>query len=162
MTEPKKPISFTAHLEVDLWEERADARRLAREREVEQRERVQKALRADEDARKRAWIEAGHETRQPPEYRGRVFDHADRDGVHPTAFPPLRNSPQDSLSDEFIAFQAYNQTTFASHPRYYCVRCQARYNARDGGLCGPCIAATDEVGQMRKRFSREVQTEYPL
>ena len=68
----------------------------------------------------------------------------------------------EQTRDEFIAFQAYNQTTFASHPRYYCVRCQARYNARDGGLCGPCIAATDEVGRMRKRFSREVQTEYPL
>jgi len=162
VTEPKKPISFTAHLEDDLREELAVSRRQRRETEVEQRERLQKALRADEDARKRAWIEAGHETRQPPEYRGRVFDHADRDGVHPTAFPPLRNSPQDSLSDEFIAFQAYNQTRYRSHPQYYCVRCTWRYNARDGGLCGPCIAATDEVGQMRKRFSREVQTEYPL
>jgi hypothetical protein len=162
---PDRPISFTDHLDppdhlAELAAEQARVRRQNQVAQQRQREREWAAQRADADARKRAWIEGGNETRQPPEYRGRVFDVADRDGVHPTAFPPLRTSPQEGLSEEFIAFQAYNQTSYRTHPHYYCVRCTIRYNARDGGLCGPCIAETDpdEVGRRRRRRQ---PVEYP-
>jgi hypothetical protein len=117
---------------------RARARRPDPE-QAERAERERRVQRALEDDEKRALIEDGADPRQPPEYRGHVFDHADSDGVHPTAFPPLRWGPQDGLSDEFIAFQSYNGTTYEKNPEYYCVRCRIRYNARAGGLCGPCI-----------------------
>jgi hypothetical protein len=71
-------------------------------RDAEQEERERKVRRVIEDDAKRARIEAGEDHRQPPEYRGHVFEHADADGVHPTAFPPLRWGPQEPLSDEFI------------------------------------------------------------
>lgn len=124
-------------------------------RDSNRRAREQLALRARAlaiavaDRKKRLYIEAGLDHRQPPEYRGRAFDHADRDGVHPSAFPPMRNGPQDGLSEEFIAFQAYNQTRIETHPDYYCPRCKIRYNARDGALCGPCVGA------------KATQAEYP-
>jgi hypothetical protein len=90
--------------------------------------------------RKRKHIEDGLEERQPPEYRGRVFEYADRDGMEPSAFPPYRWGPQEGLSEEFLAFRAQTSPTFATHPQYYCPRCRWRYNARDGALCGPCLA----------------------
>jgi hypothetical protein len=139
----RQPISFVDHLDPpdQPWSPPSESPRRYRPTEEmrEQLARERKLQRAMEDDRTRAWIEAGNETRQPPEYRGRVFDHADSDGVHPTAFPPLRWGPQDSLSEEFVAFQAYNGTTVETHPHYYCVTCRIRYNARDGGRCGPCI-----------------------
>lgn len=137
-------------------------------RRVSQQDRRREYLtqRAVEDAEKRAWIAEGHDLRQPPEYRGRVYDVPDRDGVHPTAFPPLREGTE--LTEEFIAFQAYNQTRYETHPQYYCVDCKIRYNARDGGRCGPCLSKIAPV-QPPLRGSSSVRsrpqtadTQYPL
>lgn len=169
--DPEPPISFTDHLDPPddqhllegpelLALEQAGIRRANREALRRQKERERLAQRAEEDARKRAWIEDGNETRQPPEYRGYVFDVPDRDGVHPTAFPPLREGAGGELSDEFIAFQAYNQTRYETHPQYYCPRCRIRYNARDGALCGPCIGEIDPDELARRRRRRE-RPEYP-
>lgn len=132
----------------------------------EQAERSRKLQRAMEDERKRAWIEAGNDTRQPEEYRGRVFDHADADGVHPTAFPPLRWGNQEPLSEEFIEFQAHNGTTYLTHPEYYCVACRIRYNAREGGMCGPCIGREQALAARQTALFDDVPTqprlpEYP-
>lgn len=145
-------VSFTDHLDRDdpisLPEVRAarlHARALAREKQEAER----RAQLVEEDRRKRAYIQAGLETRQPPEYRGTVWDVGTRDGVRPTAFPPLRDAPQEGLSDAFIAFQAHNQTRYETHPNYYCVQCKIRYNARDGGRCGPCIGR-DQPAQDRR------------
>jgi hypothetical protein len=156
--------SFTDHLDPDdiisLPEVRS-ARALARTRAREQQERERRALLAEADRAKRAWIEAGNEMRQPPEYRGRVWETADRDGVHPTAFPPMRPNAQEPPSEEFLAFQAHNQTRYETHPQYYCVECKIRYNARDGGRCGPCIGKDLPV---QVRYGRRVPppTEYPV
>jgi len=155
MDSPSKPISFVDHLDPpdqpfsevpSRWRpgERGPSVRGPQGPTAEMREQVErdrKLKRAIEDEKKRAWIEAGNELRQPPEYRGRVFEHVDHDGVHPTAFPPLRWGPQEGLSDEYIAFQDWNQTRYETHPDSYCVACTIRYNARPGGKCGPCIGA---------------------
>jgi hypothetical protein len=159
-------ISFTDHLEppddevLSLPEVRA-ARLHARERAREKLEAERRAQMVEEDRRKRASIQAGEETRQPPEYRGVVWDVGTRDGFRPTAFPPLRDAPQEGLSDAFIAFQAHNQTSYATHPQYYCVDCKIRYNARDGGRCGPCIGKDVPI---QIRHGRRVQSppEYPI
>lgn len=131
------------------------------------RRRVERrVLGAIDDVAKRAWIEAGCEERQPPEYRGQVWEVADRDGVHPTAFPPLRESAGGELSEEFIDFQRYNQTRYETHPHYYCVRCQIRYNARDGGMCGPCLgetqSETQSPGSPSKSRKSSDDFQYPL
>jgi len=115
--------------------------------ERERRERERRVIRALEDQRRARWIASGADIRQPPEYRGRVFDTADHDGVHPTPFPPLRDEVGGELTDEFIAFQAHNQTRYATHPEYYCVRCHIRYNARDGGMFCHCIGETETQEQ---------------
>lgn len=158
--------SFTEHLEdpedalLSLPHIRnARARVRAHARLTMERER--RALMIEADRQKKAWIQEGNETRQPPEYRGQVFDVADRDGVHPTAFPPLRDAPQEGLSDAFIDFQNHNQTRYETHPQYYCVECKIRYNARDGGRCGPCIGK-DEPTQIRAGRKVQPPTEYPL
>jgi hypothetical protein len=125
------------------------ARRLEnRLAEAKQRRREDRVQIAREDAARRAFIEAGLDLRQPPEYRGHVFDHADAHGVHPSAFPPYRDEPQGPLTDAFVAFQNYATQTPETHPHYFCVQCRIRQNARDGGRCGRCI--------------RDAPTEYPL
>lgn len=164
---PEPPISFTDHLDPpddsDLLDDprveslgtyQRGIRQQARDvlRQARQRERL--AQRALEDQEKRAWIEAGNEIRQPPEYRGRVFSTADRDGVHPTAYPPLRESAGGELTDEFIAFQAHNQVRYETHPEYYCVACKIRYNARDGGMCGPCLGERTKTADSTPRSRR--------
>jgi len=161
-------ISFTEHLEPDeaeilsLPEFRA-ARQAARDARLAQERRERRAQRAEADRKKREWIEQGNETRQPEEYRGHVWDTPDRDGVHPTAFPPYRDEPQGSLSDAFIAFQNHNATRYETHPQYYCVECTIRYNTRDGGRCGPCIGAHEppEI-QPRRRLAHRPPPEYPI
>lgn len=128
-------------------------------------ERERLALRAEEDRKKRAWIEAGNDLRQPPEYRGRVYDTADRDGVHPTSFPPMRDAAGGELTDEFIAFQAHNQLTYEKDPEHYCVECTIRFSARPGGRCGPCISRDPAYQQMLmfapRRTRRKGGPEYP-
>lgn|SRR5262245_2853717 len=126
-----------------IAEQRRRVDRWGRDREQAEAER--RVQRLWEDAEQRAWIEAGNDERQPEEYRGRVFDHADNEGVHPSSFPPYRWDPQEGLCEEFIAFQAHNQTTYEKNPRYYCVRCRIRYNARDGGMCGPCLGELEQA-----------------
>lgn len=169
MSDDQPPISFIEHLHppdvnYQVLPERPPARRwIPTEEQRQQRERERRAQLAEADRKKRAWIEDGNETRQPPEYRGQVFDVADRDGVHPTAFPPLRGSPQEGLSDEFIAFQAHNQVTYATHPDYYCPVCTIRYNDRPGNRCGPCQGKLQAIDAHGRRKNRRVpsQTEYP-
>jgi hypothetical protein len=124
------------------------ARRFSNRRAQRQQQRIEDhALAARDDAEKRAWIEAGNDLRQPPEYRGTVFDHADHAGVHPSPFPPYRDELQGPLSEAFVDFQNYATQTPETHPRYFCVQCKIRHNARDGGRCGRCI--------------RDSPTEYP-
>lgn len=158
-------VSFAAHPDpsdaelADLADYQRDLKDANRARLRALRERERLARRAIEDAAKRAWIAGGNEVHQPPEYRGVVFEHADRDGVHPTAYPPLRESVGGELSAEFIAFQAHNQTRIATHPQYYCGRCRIRYNARDGGLCGPCLGETQPQDTTAR--SRRTRTDGP-
>ena len=68
-------------------------------------------------------------------------------------------------ADEFIAFQAHNQTSYETHPDYYCVECKIRYNARPGGRCGPCISKDPEYQQMLlfgpRRARQQKRPEYP-
>lgn len=166
-----KTVSFTEGW--DPEDEDGDAPSLAvyqqqvreHNRRVSQQDRRREYLaqRAVQDAEKRAWIADGNELRQPPEYRGRVYDVPDRDGVHPTAFPPLREGAGAELSDEFIAFQAHNQTRYETHPQYYCVDCKIRYNARDGGRCGPCLSKIPEsMASPRRAGTRPASPQYPL
>lgn len=138
---------------------RRDARRKA---DRAQRERERLAQIAEEDRKKRAFIASGQDTRQPPEYRGIVYDVGTRDGVRPTAFPDYRDEPQGPLSEAFIAFQAHNGTTYATHPEYYCVVCHIRYNARPQGLCGPCIGKRDGVTYGRGRNGRRGEAQPTL
>ena len=116
------------------------ARRLQNRRAQDKQKRAEDhVLQARADADRRARIEAGNDLRQPPEYRGVVFEHADATGVHPSAFPPYRDDPQGPLTDAFIAFQAYATQTPETDPDYFCVQCRVRQNARVGGRCGRCI-----------------------
>lgn len=150
--DPQKPISFTRHLEPDVGARPRAWTGPARPEpaEAERQRRLQIVI---ADQKRRAFIEAGLDTRQPPEYRGRVFDHADRDGVHPSAFPPMRWEPQGPLSDEFIAFQNYATQTPETHPAYFCPSCTIRANSRSGARCGRCQVAAETTAPTSRQLA---------
>jgi hypothetical protein len=101
---------------------RQDQRQEKREREELERQYIFNA----QQARRRMWIENGMDKRQPPEYRGHVFERVSKEGRHFEATPEMR--ADHDLTDEFIAFQNYQgQRVREEHPEYYCEECHERY-----------------------------------
>jgi hypothetical protein len=105
-------------------------RGLRRDREHEERARadLEKRLVFNSQQQKRKHqIEMFGDPRQPPEYRGKVFERASRDGIHYDATPDMRDASHE-LTTEFIDFQNYNSARIrAAHPEYYCEECEANY-----------------------------------
>lgn len=79
-----------------------------------------------------------YDPNRPPEYAGRTWPMATKQGVVQSPYPPLRNDPA-SLTDEFMDFRFYhsNQPT---DPQYLCARCKIWQVITPGNWCVRCVA----------------------
>lgn len=145
---PDHEISFALDADRPLSHEEWQA---YRRRQLDEQRRADREKRAREDQirfkredeeRVRRIREEG-DPRQPPEYRGQVWDHPTSMGVMHTATPPLRDDPQAPPTEAFIDFQRYaGERNRADNPDDYCVECRIRY--RPSPICTWCGSARQD------------------
>jgi hypothetical protein len=90
--------------------------------------------------------------RQPPEYAGRLWEHATNEGVIMLPCPPMRFDTQMPPIAEFTDFQMHQSTRFngQQHPEWFCQECGIHPISLGGRRCAWCLAKDPEVQAQMK------------